>query len=213
MAQAYDSRSGGYFSGGKGDLGAGQSANAGRKVSGSSAFDAADNVPGFEYVQRVATSMFRALSAHGEEMNDAWLKIRRGGFGFADALQSWARVADNYFGVVTEAARGPGQFPRPAWEAVAVSKANPKLPHSIRIEGSLEKDARLTSVWFNRDGQVEQQVICEEAPTAAGSRIEFRLNAETLAKVEPGTMVIGFILREGVGSTSPLLIVMVRVVP
>ena len=96
----------------------------------------------------------RAFLAHGEALNDAWSKIRRGEFGFETAVKSWARVAENYFAIgmatqveVQGSFRGPpgkrSPFPKPA------SRNCFSRLLIFGIEECLEKDARLTSVCFS----------------------------------------------------------------
>src|SRR5262245_12801056 len=103
-----------------------------------------DNVPGFEFLQRVTTATVRALTAHAEELNGAWSEIRRGRFGPGVAMQSWTRVVENYYGIVTEAWRGPSPTAKPAWLVIPYSKSKPPAPSfSVPVEAVLEKGAQI----------------------------------------------------------------------
>jgi hypothetical protein len=184
-----------------------------RKVTGSAAGDGGDdNVPGFEYVQRVSTAAFRALSAHGEAMNAAWCQIRRGEFGFAEAARSWSKIVENYFTVVTEAARGPSQLARPAWQVIPYSKKDPRLNFSVPTEYVLERGAALAYTRFaSLTGDGVGGDIYEDTPKAVGSRVEFRLNRKVMDGLPDNADYIGFIIRKGMGTAPPLVIVMIRV--
>lgn len=174
-----------------------------------------DNVPGFEYAQRVAAATFRALMAHGEEINGAWLDVRRGRFGFDTALQTWAKLVDNYYGVFTEVIRGPSQLPRPAWLVIPYSKGKPPAPKcSVRVDGSLETGTALDYTKFESfgwDKRPVEGIYAKPPEVVVGSRVQFRLNEEVILGLSDNTDLVSFIFRKSIGSAPPLVIVLLRV--
>ena len=175
-----------------------------------------DNFPGFEYFQRVSTAAVRALAAHGEEMNGAWSEIRRGQYDVPTALQGWANVVENYYGIFTELMRGPAQVARPAWLVVPYSKGKPPAPSfSVRIEGSVAPGTPLDYTKFESFGWDERPLygIYARPPEANGSRVEIRLNDEVIQRIRENTDLVSFIFRKSAGSAPPLVIVLLHVGP
>lgn len=174
-----------------------------------------DNVPGFEYAQRVTTTAIRALTAHGEEINDAWSQIRRGKYDAAAAMTSWARLAENYYGIFVEMMRGPSPMPRPAWLVIPYSKEKPPSPSfSVRIDQHVDKGTLLGYTQFEAVGAEKSGVgIFDGPPEAAGNRIEIRLKDTVIQKLKANTDHMAFIFRQGVGKATPLVIVVLRIVP
>lgn len=174
-----------------------------------------DNVPGFEYAQRVTTSAIRALTAHGEEINEAWSQIRRGKYDANAAMNSWARLAENYYGIFVEVMRGPFPIPRPAWLIIPYSKSKPPAPDfSVRIDGEVDKGTPLGYTKFEAVGADKPGLgMLDGPPEAAGNRVEIRLNNAAIQKLDPDTDHVAFIFRQGVGKATPLVIVVLRIIP
>ena len=174
-----------------------------------------DNVPGFEYAQRVTTSAIRALTAHGEELNDAWSQIRRGQYDSKAALNSWARLTEKYFGIFVEIMRGPVPMPRPAWLVIPYSKKKPPSPSfSVRIDGHVDRGTMLGYTKFEAVGAAKAGVgIFDGPPQAAGNRVEIQLKNAAIQKLAANTDHMAFIFRQGVGNASPLVIVVLRIIP
>jgi hypothetical protein len=176
--------------------------------------DGDDNLPGFEYLQRVSTAAFRAVTSHGEELNSAWSEIRRGRYSFDTAMKSWAKLTENYYGVFTEALRGPVELHRPAWLIIPYSKSQGGAPaFSVRIDGVLKKGTPLEYTKFEGVGATPSAItdIYEKPPEAVGSRIHIRLSDTVIKSLPENSDHVGFIFRKGVGNAPPLVIVVLRV--
>jgi hypothetical protein len=174
-----------------------------------------DNPPGFEYGQRVITSAFRALAAHGEEINEAWPQIQGGTYTAAEAMQSWAKVAESYYGIFIEIMRGPLSMPRPAWMVIPYSKKKPPSPSiSVRIDGTVPRGTPLSFTNFEAVGAAKSgRGILDGPPTGAGNRVQLVLRDSAIQKLGTYTDHVAFIFRQGTGRESPLVIVILRVMP
>ena len=172
-----------------------------------------DNPPGFEYVQRVTTSAFRALAAHGEEINEAWPQILGGTYTAAEAMQSWAKVAESYYGIFVEIMRGPLPMHRPAWLVMPYSKKKPPPPHfSVRIDSTVARGTPLSYTNFEAVGAARSgRGILDGPPIGAGSRVQILLRNSAIQKLGTFTDHVAFIFRQGAGKEAPLVIVILRV--
>jgi hypothetical protein len=176
---------------------------------------AGDNVPGFEYVQRVSTAAFHAVLAHGEEANRAWSETRRGRFGIGAAMQSWTKVVENYAGVVAEGLRFPAQTSQPGWQFIPYSKKNPPTPpFSVRTDSTRELRQGLEYTTFAPlvpTGSSTKSVRYSKTPEVVGGRIEFTLDRSQIQTLDSNTDYIGFIYRKGMGAAPPVAIIVVHV--
>jgi hypothetical protein len=172
-----------------------------------------DNVPGFEYVQRISSASGRALAAQVERMNGDWSTMREGRYTFAMAMQSWAQAVESYYSVLTEAWRGPSQMPRPAWLVLPYSQRKPPAPAlSVRIDGIFDQKTALEYTRFEGLGKAQStEDIYAEPPYGVSSRVEVRLNDDAIQQLEANTDHVGFIFRKGMGVAPPLVIVVLRV--
>jgi hypothetical protein len=173
-----------------------------------------ENFPGFEYAQRVTASTIRALAAHGEEINDAFMQIRRGTYDANDAMAAWTRLAENYYAIFAELMRGPSPIARPAWLIIPYSKKKPPSPiFSTPIEGNVDKRTPLACTKFEAVGGDRSGLgILDGPPEAAGGRVQIRLNDKAIQKLAVDSDHVGFIFRQGVGRIPPLVIVVLRVI-
>src|SRR5262249_49433491 len=87
-----------------------------------------DNFPGFEYIDRVSTSAWRALTAHAQLVNASWSNLRQGRYPLDAAMQSWTRIVENYYGVFAEALRGPTRIVQPVWLVIPYTKGAGQSP-------------------------------------------------------------------------------------
>jgi hypothetical protein len=171
------------------------------------------NVPGFEYLQRVSSAAGRAVAAQVEQMNNDWSKMRDGDYSFAKAMNSWARIVESYYGVVTEAWRGPAEFPRPAWLIIPYSKSKRRAPTiSVRVDAIFDKRTSLEYTKFEGLGNAQStDSMYAQAPEGVGTRVEMRLNHKAIQILQDDTDHVGLIFRKAVGAAPPLLIVVVHV--
>jgi len=174
-----------------------------------------DNPPGFEYVQRVTTSAFRALAAQSEQINEAWPQILEGTYTAAEAMQSWARVAESYYGIFIEIMKGPLPMARPAWLVIPYSKKKPPPPSfSVRIDGTVPRGTSLSYTNFEAVGAAKSgRGILDGPPTGQGNRVQIVLRNEGIQKLGTFTDHVAFIFRQGTGKEAPLVIVILRVLP
>jgi hypothetical protein len=181
-----------------------------------------DNVPGFEYVQRVSAAALHAVLAHGEEANRAWSELRRGRFGIGAALQSWTKVVENYAGVVTEGLRFTPQPAQPAWLFIPYSKKNPPTTKfSLRIDTTREPIASLHFTEFEGpapvrsaapgSGRVKSVLYKKGIPEVVGNRVEFNLDHSQVQQLDDGTQHTAFVYRKGMGAAPPVAVVVVQV--
>jgi hypothetical protein len=171
----------------------------------------ADNVPGFEYMSRVSNAALRAAEMNGEAINDAWSRLRRGRYDFRNALQTWAMLTENSYGVFVEALRGPGQSRHPAWKIIPFSQSHPPAPtFNVPIDGFVKDELEFTE-FFGTGGS--HRIFDEgEPPTIVGGSVYFRLRTDVIqADLQPGSDHVAFIFRKSMGSVPPLVIVMLRV--
>jgi hypothetical protein len=172
-----------------------------------------DNVPGLEYLQRVSAAAGRAVLAHTEEVNQVWSDIRRGTFQPAPALQSWTRVVDSYFAIVTEAWRGPFQLPRPTWRVIPFSLKDSSPSFTFPTEQLLDKGANLDSTILPvPNGAAVPAKIFSQEPTVDGSRVTFVLDKTAFVRME-NERFVGFVFEKGKGAVNPLLIFVLHVTP
>jgi hypothetical protein len=169
------------------------------------------NFPGFRYLERVTAAANRAVIAHTKELNGAWTDMREGRYSAAAAIQSWTRLAENYFGVVTEAFRAPNAVQAPAWMGIRYSKSAPLKDYAVRVDdvleiGSLFEVTRFASM--GAAGPVDG--VLAGTPVVAGSRIEIELDEQKVNALDNGTY-FGLIFRAGAGSAPPLVVVVLRV--
>lgn len=180
-----------------------------KNMAGSEVVGGDDNIPGFEYAQRVSNAWVNALTAHGEEANAAWADIRRGRYGFGAAAQAWARLVDNYAGVVAQALR-PSPIAAPTWVVIEFPEGEPRSPQtSTRVDAFLEKD---TALHFAQIGGTRTDIF-DGAPRGLGNRIEFPLNRAQLQTLRAGENLVYFLYRAGMGPVPPLVALVVRVTP
>jgi hypothetical protein len=179
-----------------------------------------DNVPGFEYAQRVSTAAFHAVLAHGEEANRAWSEIRRGRFGIGAAMQSWTKVVENYACVVMEGLRFPAQAPQPAWLFIPYSKKKPPTtPFSLRIDTTREQATPLEFTTFEGRAPAGdagaratvRNALYTKTPDVAGGRIEFSLDHNKIQKLDDDTEHTAFAFRKGMGAGPPVAVIVLRV--
>jgi hypothetical protein len=174
-----------------------------------------DNFPGFEYLQRVISSMSRGMLAQTEELNEAWSKIRRDeGYDFKDVLKSWTRLVDNSFGVMMDVVQPLG--PRPNWLVIPWSLNVPPSPEtSVSVDGPAEPDGNLDFTEFFGAGKQPEKgkSLYERPPYRQGTRVQIRLNPSAFpvpAKDTAGDY-ISFVYRKSQGAAPPLVIVVLRI--
>jgi hypothetical protein len=170
-----------------------------------------DNVPGFAYLQRVATAMYRTLISQAEEMNEAWPNIRRGHFDFGTAVRLWANMVEGTYGVITEVLQGPTALPRPAWLVIPYSKSTPRKNYSVALEGAAEPDSDLDRTPFVGLQAQPPADLYAGAPRRVGTRVEFELRDDVIQKLGNDTDYISLILRKAQGAATPLVVVVLRV--
>jgi hypothetical protein len=171
-----------------------------------------DNFPGFEFSQRVATAAVRALAGHARELNANWASIRRGQFSVSEALQSWSRITEAYFGVVTEAVRS-SDVSQPTWQVIPYSKkGHPQPRHSIRIDRVLAAGTALASTAFEGLGTGRStQDFYKKKPTLEGNRVEFTLDKTVLDSLKDGTDYVSFVFPKAMGTVPPLVIILLSI--
>ena len=172
-----------------------------------------DNIPGFEYLQRVTMAAGRAVVAQVERLNEDWVRIREGTYTFGAALGTTAKWLESVTHVVDEAWRGPSQFPRPAWLIIPYSLRHKPAPDlSVRVDAIFDRRMPLDYTKFEGLGSARSsQDIYAQAPHGVGNRVELRLNELTLERLDPNTDHVGFIFRPNAGPSPPLVIVVLRV--
>jgi len=179
-----------------------------------------DNVPGFEYVQRVSTAALHAVMAHGEEANRAWSELRRGRFGIGAALQSWTKVVENYAGLVTEGLRFTPHASQPAWLFIPYSKKDPPTTKfSIRIDTTREPIPSLqftdfeglAPVGYTGERSTRRNALYKKPPDVTGGRIEFSLDHDKIKALDDDTEHTAFAFRKGMGAAPPVAVIVVRV--
>lgn len=167
----------------------------------------AENVPGFEYAQRVSQAFVNALTAHGEEANAAWDKMRRGRFSFGDATQSWTRIVQRYAGVATQALK-ISPITRPTSIVIEFPQGEPRSSHvPVRLDEFLETDTELGVVQIAG----RRADIFDGPPRALGHRAQLLLNRARLAKLRADDTLLYVLYRTGRGPISPLVFLVVRV--
>jgi hypothetical protein len=180
-----------------------------------------DNVPGFEYVQRVSNAALQAMLAHGEEANRAWSEIRRGRFGIGAAMQSWTKVVENYACVVMEGLRFTAHPPQPAWLFIPYSKGRPTTQFSIRMDTLREQASDVESTKFESPGPLGSAAaprqgtvtssLYKKTPKVVDGRIEFSLDPDLVKELENDTMHTALVFRKGRGATPPVAVIVMRV--
>jgi hypothetical protein len=174
-----------------------------------------DNFPGFEYLQRVSASASRAVVAHTAEVNQVWSNLRNGKFEYAPALQSWTRVVDTYFALVSDVWRGPFQMPRPTWRVIPFSKKDSPLSYTFPTEQPLDKSTTLDyTILPVPSAPPAPSTIFSQPPLVDGSRVTFTLDKDEIASRLPNdSRYLGFVFEQGKGAVNPLLIFVLHVTP
>lgn len=185
-----------------------------------------DNVPGFEYVQRVSTAALHALLGNGEEANRVWFEMRRGRLGFGALLRSWTKMVENAGGVVTEALRLTPQAVQPAWLFIPYSKTDPPTTKfAIRLDTTPEPIASLQFTDFEGPAPVGSQAAAmggsgrgksrlykKGIPDVVGNRLEFSLDEGKVKELDVNTQHTAFVFRKGMGAAPPVAVVIVQVI-
>jgi hypothetical protein len=189
-----------------------------------------DNIPGYQYADRMSTAMSRALRAQAEEFNGAWRQIRQGRYGFGAAMRSWAKLAEGYYDVYLEALRGPSEVPRPSWLVITYNVRNrPANTFPVRCDGlDLGDKPELECTNFAGARRPDpnnletvpvaapKEYIYEGSPQVDGKRILVTFNDQIPDRVGRRELqlgdYVGFIFRKQAGRSMPLVIVTLRLI-
>jgi hypothetical protein len=172
-----------------------------------------ENFPGFQYLQRVISSMSRGMIAQAEELNDAWLKIRLDrGYDFKDALKTLTRPVENSYGVMMDVVQPLG--PRPNWLVIPWSMKNKTSPEtSVPVDGPAESDGPLDYSEFFGVGTTPSKSLYKEPPRRQGTRVYIKLEPDNFPTPEKGQAndYISFVYRKAQGASPPLVIIVLRI--
>lgn len=175
-----------------------------------------DNFPGFVLSQRIAFAWITAMTAHAEQANDIWSHFRRGQVTVGDLAQRWARIVEAYAGAAktsVAAVSGIGQPTQPAWLFVPYSLTTPPAPsQSVRLPDSVRSKDGLQLTPFQTFGGTPVWDVLTDPLAIEGGRLLLRLNQKGLGGLVPGTTLISLLYHAGHGPTSPLAVIVIRII-
>jgi hypothetical protein len=178
---------------------------------------AGDNFPGFEYLSRASTAAGRALTAHAQALNSAWTQMREGRYTVAAAMQTWTRLAEDYYGIATELLRGPSPLRQPAWLVIPyVKRSQQCVDFSVAIDDFLERNSTLDATafeMFGRDRSAHNNLYAKGSPQGSGTFVQISLDRAALDDLEDSSDHVSLIFRRGAGVVTPLAVVVVHIQP
>jgi hypothetical protein len=172
---------------------------------------ATENMPGFEYLNRVGSAGVMALSGQAKVLNNVWSEMRKGRYGLATALRTWAGMVDSYLSVLKEASRLPGTVQAPTWVLFQFEPLEKNAQQQlVRVDRRLIANTQFDHTPFVAlDGAQPAADVYFDA-RLEGPGILIELDREKVSKMNPG-VYMSFIFVKGQGPQTPLVNLVLQV--
>jgi hypothetical protein len=170
-----------------------------------------ENLPGFRYMVRVATAWNQLLLSQAAEYNRNWPTIKAGQFGPGTAMQIWARMVEQYYGVVAEAMRGPFSVDSPTFVHFDYDKKKkiPVLEQTIDLNCQYSADVPDVTDLVQLGGDVTVADACTVVAEPP-NKIKITIDRDKLDKAAIGQYA-AFVIDKGATGVTPLAIIGLRI--
>ena len=172
---------------------------------------ATENMPGFEYLNRVGSAGVMALSSQARVLNNVWSEMRKGRYGLGTALRTWAGMVDSYLTVLKEASRLPGTVQAPTWVLFQFEPGEENTQQQLaRVDRRLIANTQFDHTPFVSlaGDQPPADVYFDARLEGAGVLIE--LDRKKVSLMTPG-VYMSFIFIKGQGPQTPLVNLVLQV--
>ena len=173
---------------------------------------ATENMPGFEYVNRVGSAGVIAISGQYRVLNNAWSEMRKGRYSFGTAVRTWVGMVDSYLGILKEASRLPGRVPTPTWVLFQFDRQEKNTQRqAVRVDRRLAANTQLDQTEFVSLGAANTaDGLYFAAPQLLDEEVIVELDRDKLSKVKPGVYT-SFVFVKAQGPQTPLVNVVLQV--